>query len=148
MQARSSKNSSSFLNAAIICLLGPYCSVLRCAVLCCPPLSCPVLSSAVLCWHMAKTDKILIGPQPNVTHNPPRPNACKQVFDLCSTIPMSIITGRLPDSQRLAANERGVEMQSSLICTIMYTHLKLHETSFGALWPKLVPYLNASTGTG
>ena len=31
-------------------------------------------------------------------------------------------------------------MQSSLRCTIMYTHLKLHETSFGVLWRG--PYLS------
>ena len=35
----------------------------------------------------AKNNKNLMGPQPNVTHNPPRPNAGKQMFHRCS-IPM------------------------------------------------------------
>ena len=39
-------------------------------------------------------------------------------------------------------------MQSSPICIISFTHLTLHETSFGALWPILVPYLNVGTRTG
>ena len=43
----------------------------------------------------------------------------------CSIIPMNIVTGLILDNQSLAANE----------CTIMYTHLKIHATSFGALWP-------------
>ena len=30
----------------------------------------------------------------------------------------------------------------------LLTFLKLHETSFGALWPILVPYLNIGTRTG
>ena len=70
------------------------------------------------------------------------------MFQLCSIMPMNIIIGLVPDGQCLAANERDVGMQSSLLCTIMYTHLKLHETSFGALWPLLVPYLNIGTRTG
>ena len=45
-------------------------------------------------------------------------------------------------SQCLAANERDMGMQSSLICTIVYTRIKLYETSFGALCLILVPYLN------
>ena len=69
------------------------------------------------------------------------------MFHPCSTIPMNIIIGVLPDSQCLAANERDVGLQSSLICTILSTNLK-HETSFGALWPILDPYLNIDTRTG
>ena len=49
-----------------------------------------------------------------------RPKAGKQMFHPCFIIPMNI--GLLPDSQCLAANERDIRMQSSLICTIMYTH--------------------------
>ena len=63
-------------------------------------------------------------------------------------VPMNIIIGLLPDTHCLVAYERDVGVPSSRICTIMYTHLKLHETSFGALWPILVPYLNISTRTG
>ena len=70
---------------------------------------------------MPKTDKILIGPQPNVTHNPTRPRAGKQMFHPCSTITMNISIHLLLDSQCLAANERDMGMQASLICTIMYT---------------------------
>ena len=69
------------------------------------------------------------------------------MFHPCFMIPMNIIIGLLPDSQFLAANEKDAGIQSSLICTIMYTHFKPHETSFGALWPILVPYLNIGTRT-
>ena len=78
--------------------------------------------------YMAKTDKILVGSKPNVTH-PQRPKAGKQMFHPCSIIPMNLIIGLLLYTQFLAANERGVGMQSSLICTIVYIHLKPHETS-------------------
>ena len=77
------------------------------------------------------------------------------MFHSCSIIPMNIIIGLLPnsqslaaDSQSLAANERDVGMQGSLVCTITETHLKPHETLFGALWLVLVPYLNIGTRTG
>ena len=95
--------------------------------------------------HMAQTAKILLGPKPNVTHNPPRPKAGKRMFHPCSRIPMNSIIGLLRDSQCLAANESDVGPQSSLTYTIMYPHLRLCETVFGALWPKLVPYLNIGT---
>ena len=49
------------------------------------------------------------------------------MFHPCSMILMNIIIDLLPDNKCLAANERDVGMQSSLVCTIMYTHLKLHE---------------------
>ena len=55
--------------------------------------------------------------------------------------PVNIMIGLLPDSQCLAANEKDAGIQLSLICTVMYTHLKLHGISFGALWPIFVPYL-------
>ena len=77
--------------------------------------------------HMAKTAKIIMGPQPNAMHNP-RPKTGAQMFHLCSILLMNITIGLLPDSQCLAANERDMGMQSSLKCTIMYTHLKPHET--------------------
>ena len=70
------------------------------------------------------------------------------MFRPCSKIPMNIIKSLLPDSQCLASNEADVGMQSSPICIIMYTHLKPHETSYGVLWPILVPYLNIGTRTG
>ena len=57
--------------------------------------------------------QILMGHQPNVTHNPPSPKAGKKMFHPCSIKVMSTIIGRLPDSQCVAANERDMGMQPS-----------------------------------
>ena len=43
--------------------------------------------------HVAQTTKILRETQRNVTHNPPRPKADKQILHPCSKIPMHISLG-------------------------------------------------------
>ena len=80
------------------------------------------LKSTNLSGHThGKNSKNPHGTKPNVTHNPPIPKGGEQILHPCSLIPMNIIIGLLPDRQCLAANERDVGMQSSLIRRIMYT---------------------------
>ena len=66
-----------------------------------------------------------------------KPKGTQKSFHPYPIKAMSIIVGLLLNNQYLAANERDMGIQLSLLRTIMHTHLKLQET-FGALWANIL----------